>query len=569
MELYLIAEKMIDTPWMKYTYLLYWLHAESDSFYNFGVIAMKRCFNVEGVCLPDKHYMVNLDNRLEAIRSLIDAGKYFTINRARQYGKTTTVAMLKNKLDKEYVFFSISFEGIGEKAYSSEERFCRFFYGLLYDAMYYGEALGLSDEIMKICKRMSEDEGQKTDLRELSNFISKMCNETARSIILIIDEVDQASNKKIFLDFLGMLRAKYLQRNTRCTFQAVILIGVYDIKNLKQKVRSEEVHQYNSPWNIAADFTIDMSFSKDGIMSMLVEYEKDYHTNMDLAAVSEMIFDYTSGYPYLVSRICKIVDERIADIDGWNRERAWKKDGILKAIKLLVKETSTLFDDIRKKLDDYPKLREIINEILFNGSQIPYNQYNQVVDIGTMFGFLKESNEMVAVSNRIFEMFFYNLFISEQAMNCIIYERGSEQKRSFIQKGYLDMDLVLKKFMEHFTDIYGKNDQKFVEENGRRLFLLYLKPIINGIGNYYIEAQTRDRKRTDVIVDYLGKQYIIELKIWHGDEYNQRGEKQLADYLDAYHVNKGYMISFNFNQNKKAGIHEILCDDKMILEVVI
>lgn len=58
MELYLIAEKMIDTPWMKYTYLLYWLHAESDSFYNFGVIAMKRCFNVEGVCLPDKHYMV-------------------------------------------------------------------------------------------------------------------------------------------------------------------------------------------------------------------------------------------------------------------------------------------------------------------------------------------------------------------------------------------------------------------------------------------------------------------------------------------------------------------------------
>lgn len=64
---------------------------------------------------------------MEAIRSLIDAGKYFAINRARQYGKTTTVAMLKNKLDKEYVFFSISFEGIGEKAYSSEERFCRFF----------------------------------------------------------------------------------------------------------------------------------------------------------------------------------------------------------------------------------------------------------------------------------------------------------------------------------------------------------------------------------------------------------------------------------------------------------
>lgn len=33
--------------------------------------------------------------------------------------------------------------------------------------------------------------------------------------------------------------------------------------------------------------------------------------------------------------------------------------------------------------------------------------------------------------------------------------------------------------------------------------MLYLKLIINGVGNYYLEAQTRDARRTDVIVDYL------------------------------------------------------------------
>ena len=60
--------------------------------------------------------------------------------------------------------------------------------------------------------------------------------------------------------------------------------------------------------------------------------------------------------------------------------------------------------------------------------------------------------------------------------------------------------------MVHFHDIYGKDSDEFVEENGRRLFLLYLKPIINGTGNYYIEARTRDQTRTDVIVDYLGRQ---------------------------------------------------------------
>ncbi len=131
------------------------------------------------------------------------------------------------------------------------------------------------------------------------------------------------------------------------------------------------------------------------------------------------------------------------------------------------------------------------------------------------------------------------------------------------------MDLVLGKFVQHFTDIYGNNDDKFVEEYGRKFFLLYLKPIINGTGNYYIEAQTRDARRTDVIVDYLGEQFIVELKIWHGNEYNERGEAQLADYLEYYHKDKGYMLSFNFNKNKKTGVNEIKIGNKTIVEAVV
>lgn len=123
--------------------------------------------------------------------------------------------------------------------------------------------------------------------------------------------------------------------------------------------------------------------------------------------------------------------------------------------------------------------------------------------------------------------------------------------------------------MEHFTEVYSGNEEHFIEENGRKLFLLYLKPIINGTGNYYVEARTRDQRRTDVIVDYLGKQYVIEMKIWHGDEYNRRGEEQILDYLDSYHLKKGYLLSFNFNKNKQPGAKEIRFGDKYLLEVVV
>lgn len=108
-----------------------------------------------------------------------------------------------------------------------------------------------------------------------------------------------------------------------------------------------------------------------------------------------------------------------------------------------------------------------------------------------------------------------------------------------------------------------------MEDHGRSLFLLYLKPIINGKGNYYVESRTRTNRRTDVVVDYCGRQYIIELKIWRGNEYNKSGENQLADYLESYHAKQGYLISFNFNVKKEIGVKWIQVDDKEILEAVV
>lgn len=63
----------------------------------------------------------------------------------------------------------------------------------------------------------------------------------------------------------------------------MILAGVYDIKNLKRKLRPEEGHRYNSPWNIAADFSIEMSFSESEIAGMLQEYEIDHRTGMNIS----------------------------------------------------------------------------------------------------------------------------------------------------------------------------------------------------------------------------------------------------------------------------------------------
>lgn len=71
---------------------------------------MKRCFNVTGACDPQLHYMVNLQERLEKIKTLVDSGAYFTISRARQYGKTTTLMALADYLKKIILSYLLIFK---------------------------------------------------------------------------------------------------------------------------------------------------------------------------------------------------------------------------------------------------------------------------------------------------------------------------------------------------------------------------------------------------------------------------------------------------------------------------
>ncbi len=56
--------------------------------------------------------------KMEQIEALIHQGNYFTINRIRQYGKTTMLSLLEEYLKEKYYVINISFEGVGEEYFS-------------------------------------------------------------------------------------------------------------------------------------------------------------------------------------------------------------------------------------------------------------------------------------------------------------------------------------------------------------------------------------------------------------------------------------------------------------------
>ena len=174
---------------------------------------------------------------------------------------------------------SLDFQGIGQAGFVTEEGFVKEFCRLLCKKA--GENLRIPEEIGCTLERIRNGETSGIGLGALFDLLNEWCGVSDKSIVLIIDEVDSATNNQVFLDFLAQLR--YIARDTDgiATFQSVILAGVSDIRHLRSKIRDEDPHKVNSPWNIAADFNIDMSLGEEGIQGMLDEYEADHLTGMD------------------------------------------------------------------------------------------------------------------------------------------------------------------------------------------------------------------------------------------------------------------------------------------------
>ena len=363
-----------------------------------------KCFNTTGKMIASQHYMVPIDHQVDVAAKMVEGNKYFCINRGRQYGKTTTLAFLKQHLEeKGYAVFSISFEGLSDASYDTLETLLYTSLSKMSFLLEWNAISNLPEPSSQLLKETVKNNEGTISVETYTRLIANICYQCRA--VLFIDEVDQAGNYPQFIKFLGLLREMYLSRDSIPTFQSVVLAGVYDIKNLKLKMRPEDQHQYNSPWNIAASFDTDMSLHVDGIAKMLGDYKADHSIDFNESQIAQMIFDYSSGYPFLVSRICQIIDEQ---------SFSWDKAGLLKAVNLLLNEGNTLFDDIVKKLTQFPGLSKILQSILYGGQRIAYNYYDKDVNLASMFNIIYNNNGATAIKCRIFETWLYNYFASHE-----------------------------------------------------------------------------------------------------------------------------------------------------------
>ena len=169
----------------------------------------------------------------------------------------------------DYLCISLSFEGIGDKVFETESSFCQVFIRIL--------ANSVKDQDIETSKWLRSRSETTVSFELLSETITDLVLRVSRKTVIMIDEVDKSSNNQLFVSFLGMLRDKYLKQHSGKdqTFYSIVLVGVHDVKSLKLKMASDFNGKLNSPWNIAADFNIDMSLNAGEIANMLTVYSHD------------------------------------------------------------------------------------------------------------------------------------------------------------------------------------------------------------------------------------------------------------------------------------------------------
>ena len=127
------------------------------------------------------------------------------------------------------------------------------------------------------------------------------------------------------------------------------------------------------------------------------------------------------------------------------------------------------------------------------GTRLAWNPAQEDIAKLQMYDLIRNDHNTVRVANRVFETIHCHLFLSDEELkNNTFSKEGEYVKNQFVKDGRLDMCLILQRFIETYTQVCEPLKDRFKEKDGRDLFLLYLKPIINGTGNYYIEVQPRD-----------------------------------------------------------------------------
>ena len=502
-----------------------------------------RFFNTAGPVNCDDHYCLPPLDRfdLEKVLSLIDQKKYFVLHAPRQTGKTSCLLALMDFLNREGKYKCL-YTNV-ESAQASRENITEGMRCILSE-MASRSRFEIDDPYLH---ENWYEVFKKSGTGSLNEVLSLWSEESAKPIVLLIDEIDSLVGDTL-ISVLRQLRSGY-DRRPKGFPQSIILCGVRDVRDYRiHSEKEKSVITGGSAFNIKAESLRLGDFSREEMTSLCQYHTAETGQQFDPEAL-DAIWEYTEGQPWLVNALAYEVCFRMKESRDRNIQVTAEMAHRAKENLILRRETH--LDQLADKLTE-ERVRRVVGPIL-SGENLALSFLKDDIGYVADLGLIKQqTNGAVRIANRIYKEVIPRELIWD------IQSGMSIKSAWFIDKsGRLDMMKLMASFQDFFRQHSEAWSQRFqYREAGPQLLMqAFLQRIVNSGGSVEREYGL-GRMRTDLFVAWnhgTGVQKIvIELKILYRslEKTEEAGLRQTFEYMDKCGADEGHLVIFDRDEKK-------------------
>ncbi len=520
-----------------------------------------RGFGIHGRVYPDEHYVVARTEELADFIRRVKYGKYIVLFAPRQTGKTTFFRWALEELaakDETYFPIHLNFERYEDWPI---EEFYRSFYGRVSKQV--GDVFQKRDVAPSAAlSRFLKNVPQVTQWMMLPFFEELGSLLTGQRVVLIIDEFD-AIPRDAVRGFLHTLRDIYLSdREFRCPFS----VGIVGVKNITQLNYDRAV----SPFNVQDEFHLP-NFTLARVKELLGQYTAEVGQAF-APEVIENIHRQTAGQPVLVNRLAQILTEEM-DVP---KNEIIGMEHFAVAHRQLLRGRNTNIQHLTTNIRRDPRFERRLMQIASYDEAVDFNLDDDIISELATYGVLVEgTNGMCEIANPIYLYRILRTF--QPAINGL--ERdyypqntGNGYRDYLTDAGQIDMVALL----DNFRDFIARAGFRILqvpdkprEYVGQHLLFAYLAQFVRQVqGVMHLEVQT-GRRRLDLVVNHRARKYIVETKVWQGEQSYRAGKEQLVAYLKLEGAAEGYYVVFDHRREPEPRVETETLDGLKIRSYVI
>jgi hypothetical protein len=499
--------------------------------------------------------MIETSTRLQGVEQLIGQKQYFVIHAARQSGKTTYIQNLARQLNDDGKYYAL---------YCSLE--------VMQNVVDPRE--GIPEIVNKIKNQLRVSKiPHKTEFAndaDYNNFTDVLhleftlfCMLLDKPLVIFFDEADCLSEDTL-ISFLRQLRSGYNDRSIAPFVHSIALVGMRNIRDYKVRVRPDsDTRGLSSPFNIVTKALTLKNFTQEEIAQLYQQHTGETGQAFEDEAI-KLVWEQTQGQPWLVNAIAR---EVIVEMLQSDYTRPVTSALVAEAIQTIILRRDTHIDNLHEQLKE-ERVQKVIEPIIMGDTvDTTSDDFYYTRDLGL----IRYTPDKIEPANPVYaEVIVRTLnFKFQETLKRV---DSIPQLPQYLKDGRINMDRLMSDFQQFWRENSAIWQEKFdYKETAPHLIMMaFFQRVING-GGQIIREMAADTGRLDICIVYEKQKYPIELKLYRGKQYFEKGLMQTARYIDTLGCDEGWLAVFDrrtgIEWSKKIFMQKETVDGKTITVV--